>query len=65
MSKFEETGEINLQNDIEEEYDKCNEAAWKFFTNWIHCICVVTFDLELGQALEVNKRDVTLFSFIY
>lgn len=22
-------------------------------SQWIHCICVVTFDLELGQALEV------------
>lgn len=23
------------------------------FSEWIHCICVVTFDLELGQAMEV------------
>lgn len=22
-------------------------------SEWIHCICVVTFDLELGQAMEV------------
>lgn len=20
---------------------------------WIHCICLVTFDIELGQAIEV------------
>uniref|UniRef100_A0A914WA65 UDENN domain-containing protein n=1 Tax=Plectus sambesii TaxID=2011161 RepID=A0A914WA65_9BILA len=26
---------------------------WDKFSNWVHCICVVTFDLELGQALEV------------
>ncbi|MFH4984338.1 hypothetical protein AB6A40_011047 [Gnathostoma spinigerum] len=26
---------------------------WERFGRWIHCICVVTFDLELGQALEV------------
>ena len=31
--------------------DKHREA----FDNWIHCICVVTFDLELGQVIEVNK----------
>ena len=23
------------------------------FQDWIHCICVVTFDLELGQSMEV------------
>ncbi|CAL2042019.1 unnamed protein product [Caenorhabditis brenneri] len=26
---------------------------WDRFRDWLHCICVVTFDLELGQALEV------------
>lgn len=26
---------------------------WDRFSNWIHCACVVTFDLELGQAMEV------------
>ena len=29
---------------------------WDRLSNWLHCVCVVTFDLELGQALEVNKR---------
>ncbi|XP_044576339.1 protein DENND6A [Cotesia glomerata] len=28
------------------------KCGWENFDNWIHCICVVTFDLELGQALE-------------
>ncbi|CAG0886290.1 unnamed protein product [Cyprideis torosa] len=27
---------------------------WDKFHNWLHCICVVNFDLELGQALEVR-----------
>lgn len=27
---------------------------WEQFSNWVHCICIVTFDLELGQAIEVN-----------
>lgn len=29
---------------------------WENFNNWLYCICVVTFDLELGQALEVNNK---------
>lgn len=33
---------------------------WDKFSNWIHCACVVTFDLELGQAMEV-----TFNSFVY
>ncbi|XP_072027422.1 protein DENND6A-like isoform X2 [Amphiura filiformis] len=27
---------------------------WDKFSNWLHSICVVTFDLELGQALEYS-----------
>lgn len=30
------------------------ERNWKRLSEWIHCICVVTFDLELGQAMEVK-----------
>uniref|UniRef100_A0A9J7YA77 DENN/MADD domain containing 6Aa n=1 Tax=Cyprinus carpio carpio TaxID=630221 RepID=A0A9J7YA77_CYPCA len=26
---------------------------WDRFSSWLHCICVVGFDLELGQAVEV------------
>ena len=26
---------------------------WDNFQEWIHCLCIVTFDLELGQAMEV------------
>ncbi|XP_075219220.1 protein DENND6B isoform X2 [Lycorma delicatula] len=32
------------------EVKKCKR--WERFSSWCHCICVVTFDLELGQALE-------------
>lgn len=28
-------------------------SKWQRFSEWMHCICVVTFDLELGQAMEV------------
>ena len=27
--------------------------SWDNFSHWVCCVCVVTFDLELGQALEV------------
>ncbi|GJQ68117.1 hypothetical protein Trydic_g10709 [Trypoxylus dichotomus] len=34
---------------------------WDKFSNWIHCICIVTFDLELGQTLEsIYPRHITL-----
>lgn len=34
---------------------------WDRFSTWLHCICVVGFDLELGQAVEVQK---TIFSAV-
>ncbi|CAH0391180.1 unnamed protein product [Bemisia tabaci] len=30
-----------------------NPLKWKKLKSWIQCICIVTFDLELGQAIEV------------
>ncbi|KAF3856761.1 hypothetical protein F7725_017484 [Dissostichus mawsoni] len=30
---------------------------WDRFSAWLHCICVVGFDLELGQAVEVSHND--------
>jgi len=27
---------------------------WSRFSAWLECVCVVTFDLELGQAIEVT-----------
>ena len=31
--------------------------------DWISAICVVTFDLELGQALEVREWKIQLIHF--
>ena len=28
-------------------------VSWERFSQWVSCVCVVTFDLELGQAMEV------------
>nr|XP_057925211.1 protein DENND6B isoform X2 [Doryrhamphus excisus] len=27
--------------------------SWARFSSWLECLCVVTFDLELGQAIEL------------
>lgn len=32
---------------------------WDRFSAWLHCICVVGFDLELGQAVEVRLVQLT------
>ena len=42
---------------IEESPKSPTLLPWDRFQNWVHCICVVTFDLELGQAMEVRKHD--------
>lgn len=30
------------------------DLPWDKFSNWCHCICIVNFDIELGQAIEVS-----------
>ncbi|TKS90358.1 Protein DENND6B DENN domain-containing protein 6B [Collichthys lucidus] len=38
-----------------------SRGAWSRFSSWMECVCVVTFDLELGQAIElVFPQDVKL-----
>uniref|UniRef100_A0A8C4KZF6 DENN domain containing 6A n=1 Tax=Equus asinus asinus TaxID=83772 RepID=A0A8C4KZF6_EQUAS len=37
---------------------------WDGFSAWLHCVCVVGFDLELGQAVEVSpKTNICYLSF--
>uniref|UniRef100_F6SAB6 DENN domain containing 6A n=3 Tax=Ornithorhynchus anatinus TaxID=9258 RepID=F6SAB6_ORNAN len=40
---------------IEEEAEAADGGLlrWDRFSAWLHCVCVVGFDLELGQAVEV------------
>lgn len=33
--------------------DAGGRCPWARFSSWLECVCVVTFDLELGQAIEV------------
>ena len=44
----------NSQDSLSISEEPENQEAIKIdnFLNWIYCICVVTFDLELGQKLE-------------
>lgn len=39
-----------------------SRRPWARFTSWLECVCVVTFDLELGQAIEVRWDGFSLAS---
>uniref|UniRef100_A0A7N6AID8 UDENN domain-containing protein n=1 Tax=Anabas testudineus TaxID=64144 RepID=A0A7N6AID8_ANATE len=42
-------------------HDEDSWCPWARFSSWLECVCVVTFDLELGQAIElVYPQDVKL-----
>ncbi|GFO44537.1 sarcolemmal membrane-associated protein [Plakobranchus ocellatus] len=40
-------------NEVDGHFRSTAILPWDQFSNWIHCACVVTFDLELGQAMEL------------
>ncbi|XP_052892581.1 protein DENND6A [Anopheles moucheti] len=53
------TSVIDRQQELEA--DGIAVGTWDRFSEWLHCICVVTFDLELGQAMElIYPKHVTL-----
>lgn len=43
--------------DGDDEPEEALLLPWDRFSTWLHCICVVGFDLELGQAVEVRQED--------
>uniref|UniRef100_A0A4W6FVH9 DENN/MADD domain containing 6Aa n=1 Tax=Lates calcarifer TaxID=8187 RepID=A0A4W6FVH9_LATCA len=45
----------------DEEPEEALLLPWDRFSAWLHCICVVGFDLELGQAVE--KTSICYLSF--
>uniref|UniRef100_A0A672ZF98 DENN/MADD domain containing 6Aa n=1 Tax=Sphaeramia orbicularis TaxID=375764 RepID=A0A672ZF98_9TELE len=45
----------------DEEPEEALLLPWDRFSTWLHCICVVGFDLELGQAVE--KTSICYLSF--
>lgn len=42
------------EDDEEDEGRGRGLLRWDGFSAWLHCVCVVGFDLELGQAVEVR-----------
>ncbi|KAH8287679.1 hypothetical protein KR054_011606 [Drosophila jambulina] len=38
--------------DVSNSNSQPSASDWVNFSQWMHCFCVVTFDLNLGQALE-------------
>ncbi|XP_069795717.1 DENN/MADD domain containing 6Aa isoform X2 [Narcine bancroftii] len=42
-----------LDKDYPRDADRSPALPWDRFNAWVHCLCVVGFDLELGQAVEV------------
>lgn len=43
-----------LDDNLKLSPNKHSLLPWDRFSHWIHCICIVTFDLEVGQAIEVT-----------
>lgn len=40
-------------NEKTNDMETFDAPPWEKFGRWVYCICVVTFDLELGQSIEV------------
>ena len=53
-SSFPYRDSLNEENEIPE---------WDRLADWIHCICVVTFDLEIGQMIEVFDPFLSFFQW--
>ncbi|XP_074645615.1 protein DENND6B-like isoform X2 [Tubulanus polymorphus] len=49
LSNFENIDKT-LSDDLD---DAPTILPWDRFSSWLHCACVVTFDLEIGQAMEL------------
>jgi hypothetical protein len=63
----EGVGMVRCVEDIDDEdVHKLKSSSllpWDRFSSWIHCICIVTFDLEVGQALEVSRNMTCISAF--
>lgn len=52
MNPFDGSGSTHHEEAAECGNSRC---PWARFSAWLECVCVVTFDLELGQAIEVRS----------
>jgi hypothetical protein len=53
-SKINKEEQISIKNDLTLNNTQNILLPWDRFSYWAHAILVVTFDLELGQSLEVK-----------
>jgi hypothetical protein len=45
---------VSAVEDIVDDYNRQQTILpWDRFQQWIYCIAIVTFDIELGQSIEV------------
>lgn len=51
MNPFDGSGSPRHEEAADGGASRC---PWARFSSWLECVCVVTFDLELGQAIEVR-----------
>ena len=55
MATEEDLSENHLNKiEMDDSHKASSVLPWDRFQNWLHCLCIVTFDLELGQAMEVK-----------
>jgi hypothetical protein len=66
MAQESDTAVVCMEDVDEEDGNGTKTTAvlpWDKFSSWVHCICIVTFDLELGQALEVSRNATYILAF--
>ena len=65
MATDEEDSQLSLEKmALDESPRSPTILPWDNFSNWLHCACVVTFDLELGQAMEVTFHCFLVANFM-
>lgn len=66
-SYFRQEKPVDVCDDAEESQllDSAVSNPWERIADWIHCFCVVTFDLEIGQMIEVNLLMIFFVGQIY
>lgn len=52
---------VEYRKDSEREMSG-TETQWERLAEWIHCICIVDFDIGVGQVLEVIEKQFNYVS---
>ena len=53
---YETRDSVSSSESLDEQISSSKDPVCMFdnLSHWICCVCIVTFDLELGQAIEVS-----------